>query len=90
MRRRLNVFLKFLAVGLIYLTGTATFAQDGKMYPMDAPEETRAIPLGTGGVDNQPEKESWFRQWRERWPWFWFGKSRSHEQQVVRCLYPLA
>lgn len=33
------------------------------MYPMDAPDEPSAIPLGTGGVDGQTEKESWFRQW---------------------------
>ena len=33
------------------------------MYPMDAPDEPSAIPLGTGGVEGQTEKESWFRQW---------------------------
>ena len=33
------------------------------MYPMEAPEEPGAIPLGTGGVDDQPAEESWFRQW---------------------------
>lgn len=33
------------------------------MYPIDAPPEPGAIPLNTGGVDNQPEQESWFRQW---------------------------
>lgn len=39
------------------------FAQDGKMYPMDAPEEATAIPLETGGVEGQSEPETWFRQW---------------------------
>jgi acetyl esterase/lipase len=39
------------------------FAQDGKMYPIDAPAEPNAIPLGTGGVAGQTAKESWFRQW---------------------------
>ena len=38
-------------------------AQDGTIYPLDAPVEPRAIPLGTGGVDDQPAPETWFRQW---------------------------
>lgn len=38
-------------------------AQDGTMYPMEAPAEPRAIPLGTGGVAEQDAQESWFRQW---------------------------
>ncbi|WP_084618409.1 alpha/beta hydrolase [Cellvibrio sp. OA-2007] len=63
MRRQLNVFLKILILGLVYLHSAAIFAQDGKMYPIDAPKEPNAIPLGTGGVDDQPAKESWFRQW---------------------------
>ena len=33
------------------------------MYPMEAPAEPDAIPLGTGGVEGQPAEESWFRQW---------------------------
>lgn len=40
-------------------------AQDGKIYPLDAPDEPNAIVLGTGGVENQPAPESWFRQWGE-------------------------
>lgn len=48
---------------LIWLGSAAALAQDEKMYPMDAPKEPGAIPLGTGGVENQPESESWFRQW---------------------------
>lgn len=63
MQRQLNVFLKLLVLGLVCLNGAATFAQDGKMYPIEAPKEPNAIPLGTGGVDDQPAKESWFRQW---------------------------
>ena len=67
MQQQLNIVsrsvLKLLFLGLIWLTSTATSAQDGKMYPMEAPKEPGAIPLGTGGVDNQPEDESWFRQW---------------------------
>jgi acetyl esterase/lipase len=38
-------------------------AQDGTIYPLDAPAEPNAIPLGTGGVENQPASETWFRQW---------------------------
>ena len=40
-----------------------TFAQDGKIYPLDAPKEPNAIPLGTGTVKDQPAPETWFRQW---------------------------
>lgn len=39
------------------------FSQDGTLYPMEAPEEPNAIVLGTGGLENQPDSESWFRQW---------------------------
>lgn len=38
-------------------------AQDGTIYPLDNPAEPNAIVLGTGGVENQPAPESWFRQW---------------------------
>ena len=38
-------------------------AQDGKIYPLDTPNEPNAIALNTGGVDNQPASETWFRQW---------------------------
>ncbi len=38
-------------------------AQDGTIYPLESPDEPNAILLGTGGVDNQPAPESWFRQW---------------------------
>ena len=41
------------------------FAQDGTIYPLAAPAEPNAIPLHTGGVENQPTAESWFRQWGE-------------------------
>ncbi|WP_347332778.1 alpha/beta hydrolase [Marinimicrobium locisalis] len=51
-----------LMAGLLAFSATV-FAQDGKMYPMEAPEEATAIPLETGGVEGQSEPESWFRQW---------------------------
>ncbi len=38
-------------------------AQDGTIYPLETPNEPNAIPLGTGGVSNQPASETWFRQW---------------------------
>jgi len=55
-----------LSVATLFLLSfpiTRTDAQDGTIYPMEAPEEPNAIVLGTGGVENQPDSESWFRQW---------------------------
>jgi acetyl esterase/lipase len=49
---------------LLAFAATA-FAQDGTIYPLDAPAEPNAIPLNTGGVADQPAPESWFRQWGE-------------------------
>lgn len=42
---------------------TLSLAQDGTIYPLEAPAEPNAILLGTGGVENQPAPETWFRQW---------------------------
>lgn len=42
---------------------TSALAQDGTIYPLDAPPEPNAIPLNTGGVEGQTAPESWFRQW---------------------------
>jgi acetyl esterase/lipase len=63
MQRQLTGFGRLAVISILWLTGTAAVAQDGKMYPMEAPKEPGAIPLGTGGVENQPANESWFRQW---------------------------
>jgi len=63
MKLQFTLFMKLLILGFLGLSTTAAFAQDGKMYEMEAPEEENAILLGTGGVDDQPESESWFRQW---------------------------
>lgn len=49
---------------LLACAGSA-LAADGTIYPLDAPAEPDAIPLHTGGVENQPAKETWFRQWGE-------------------------
>jgi acetyl esterase/lipase len=48
---------------LMLLAATAAMAQDGTIYPLEAPAEPNAIPLKTGGVENQPAPETWFRQW---------------------------
>lgn len=47
----------------LYIFSSSAMAQDGTIYPLQAPAEPNAILLGTGGVDNQPAQESWFRQW---------------------------
>jgi acetyl esterase/lipase len=44
------------------LAWTAT-AQDGTIYPLEAPKEPNAIPLNTGSVKDQPAPETWFKQW---------------------------
>jgi len=54
----------FVVAATLVITGLAK-AQDGTIYPLDAPPEPNAIPLGTGGVKDQPARESWFRQWGE-------------------------
>lgn len=53
-----SLFLIFLL--LLFTSGVA---QDGTIYPLKTPAEPNAILLGTGGVDNQPASETWFRQW---------------------------
>jgi acetyl esterase/lipase len=63
MMNRQLTFSNFLIAFFLMCAGTTALAQDGKMYPIEAPKEPNAILLGTGGVENQPAKESWFRQW---------------------------
>ena len=53
---------KAISVVFLFIAASA-MAQDGTIYPLDAPAEPKAILLGTGGVDDQPAKETWFRQW---------------------------
>jgi acetyl esterase/lipase len=48
---------------LLPVFASTAIAQDGTIYPLETPTEPNAILLGTGGVDNQPAQESWFRQW---------------------------
>jgi acetyl esterase/lipase len=56
---------KAAALASVLAFAASAAAQDGNIYPLDAPAEPGAIPLGTGGVKDQPAKESWFRQWGE-------------------------
>lgn len=63
MKNRPAYFFYQGMLAVLIAFSTAVFAQDGKMYPMDAPDEPNAIPLETGGVEGQTEPETWFRQW---------------------------
>ena len=42
-----------LAAVALAAFATPALAQDGTMYPMEAPAEPDAIPLGTGGVEDK-------------------------------------
>jgi acetyl esterase/lipase len=57
-----NLAKTAILVALLVLT-TVAIAQDGTIYPLEAPAEPNAIKLETGGVENQPAQETWFRQW---------------------------
>lgn len=63
MRFYLTNLLRPLVSAILFLLSFTAFAQDGTIYPLEAPDEPGAILLGTGGVKNQPASESWFRQW---------------------------
>lgn len=56
-----QVALRVILVTLFF--SSYSQAQDGKMSPISPPNEANAISLNTGGVENQPAVESWFRQW---------------------------
>ncbi len=59
-----KIFTTGCLLASLFLTATV-LAQDGKVHPLDAPEEPNAIALHTGGVEGQAVEESWFRQWGE-------------------------
>ncbi len=59
------ILIKKAALISLLAFAASAVAQDGTIYPLDAPAEPNAISLGTVGVENQPAKESWFRQWGE-------------------------
>ncbi|WP_419213516.1 alpha/beta hydrolase [Maribacter sp. X9] len=58
----LKLIKSFFFIAAVFLT-SVTIAQDGTIYPLEAPDEPEAIPLKTGGVENQPASETWFKQW---------------------------
>jgi acetyl esterase/lipase len=60
---KFNGLTKVACVLFAVLFSGTILAQDGTIYPLATPAEPNAIPLGTGGVENQPASETWFRQW---------------------------
>ncbi|WP_207431376.1 alpha/beta hydrolase [Sabulibacter ruber] len=60
--RPINFAKAFLLATCVIFAAPAT-AQDGTIYPLKTPAEPKAIPLGTGGVDDQKAPETWFKQW---------------------------
>ena len=54
--------LAFAGLGAMLVAATA-LAQDPPKTPIEAPPETNAIPLDTGGVEGQTAKETWYKQW---------------------------
>jgi acetyl esterase/lipase len=54
---------KIVTLAAMLFIAVTALAQDGTIYPLEAPEEPNALPLNTGGVDDQPSSETWFRQW---------------------------
>ena len=45
------------------LVATTAMSQEPPKTPIEAPAEPNAIPLGTGGVEGQTAKETWYKQW---------------------------
>jgi acetyl esterase/lipase len=59
----MSAFIKgAAAIGAALLMASAALAQAPKTQ-IEAPAEPNAIPLGTGGVEGQTAKETWYRQW---------------------------
>ncbi len=63
MSKTLNKLTQAVMLASLLVITTIAVAQDGTIYPLTAPAEPNAIPLGTGGVEGQPAPETWFRQW---------------------------
>lgn len=63
MTYKLKRLAKSSIVAALLVFAASAMAQDGTVYPFATPAEPNAIPLNTGGVNNQPASESWFRQW---------------------------
>ena len=53
-----------MAAGLAaMLIATTAVSQEPPKTQIEAPAEPNAIPLGTGGVEGQTAKETWYKQW---------------------------
>lgn len=63
MIQKLEKITKGTALLFLLMFSVSVIAQDGTIYPLETPKEPNAISLGTGGVENQPASETWFRQW---------------------------
>jgi hypothetical protein len=63
MSKILNKLTEAVMLASLLVITTIAIAQDGTIYPLTAPAEPNAIPLGTGGVEGQPAPETWFRRW---------------------------
>ena len=63
MREPIPHIIKAAILTALLVVATFAMAQDGTIYPLTAPAEPNAIPLGTGGVEGQTAPETWFRQW---------------------------
>jgi acetyl esterase/lipase len=60
----MSAFIKgAAAIGAALLMASAALAQAPPKTQIEAPAEPNAIPLGTGGVEGQTAKETWYRQW---------------------------
>jgi acetyl esterase/lipase len=59
----MKTFYNYFSKAVLLFCAVTGIAQDGTIYPLETPKELNAILLGTGGVENQPSSETWFRQW---------------------------
>jgi acetyl esterase/lipase len=55
--------MKKIYILLLSCLAWTVSAQDGTIYPLEAPKEPNAIPLNTGSVKDQTAPETWFKQW---------------------------
>jgi acetyl esterase/lipase len=63
MQHAFSRLIQSAIIACTLLSTTMVIAQDGTIYPLQTPAEPNAIKLETGGVENQPAPETWFRQW---------------------------
>lgn len=63
MTKKIVTIVRLMSYLFILSFSQSAYAQDGTIYPLETPKEPNAIRLGTGGVNNQPAEETWFRQW---------------------------